>query len=196
VARKGDTIENPRRRERALFLETGADTGGRRAVVRVTAEPSTVGTPLHRHPAQTETFIVRSGTVTYLLGDSREQLSAGAGETVVVEPGVAHSWWNAGPATLEVDATLEPAGRFQFFIETVYGLIRDGKVTRGGMPNILQMAVIAHEYRDDWVLARIPRAAQVLVLPVVAAFGRLLGYRATYPRYSGVPERDHGTPKG
>lgn len=182
MAKQGDVVENPRRLERVLLLETGQETGGRRLALRVTAEPNGVSTPVHLHPRQRETFHVTSGRLTYLKG-TRERRTAGAGETVVIEPGTPHSWWNDGPATLEMDGSLEPAGRFQVFMETVYGLIRDGKVTRGGVPNLLQMAVIAREFREDIVMTELPRPAQVL-LPVVAVVGRLLGYRSWYPRYS------------
>jgi quercetin dioxygenase-like cupin family protein len=183
VAKQGDVIENPRRRERVLLLETAAETGGRRLVMRVTAEPSEVGPPVHYHPKQKESFAVTRGTLTYVIGTS-EPRSAAVGETVVVEPGVRHTWWNAGPETVQFDGMLEPAGRFQLFIETVYGLIRDGKVTARGVPNMLQMAVIAREFRSDIVFTAIPRPARVLALPLLAAVGRSLGYRPWYPRYS------------
>jgi len=182
MARQGDVVENPRRLERVLLLETGVETRGRRLALRVTAEPNGVSTPVHLHPRQRETFHVTSGRLTYAKGTS-ERRTASSGETVVIEPGTPHSWWNDGPATLEMDGSLEPAGRFQVFMETVYGLIRDGKVTRRGVPNLLQMAVIAHEFREDIVLTELPRQAQVL-LPLVALVGRLLGYRSWYPRYS------------
>jgi quercetin dioxygenase-like cupin family protein len=184
VAKQGDVIENPRRRERVLLLETAAETGGKRLVMRVTAEPSEVGPPMHYHPKQKESFAVTSGTLTYVTGTSGPR-SATAGETVVIEAGVRHTWWNAGPERLQLDGMLEPAGRFQLFIETVYGLIRDGKVTARGVPNLLQMAVIAREFRNDIVFTATPRPARVLALPLLAAVGRLLGYRPWYPRYSG-----------
>jgi hypothetical protein len=79
---------------------------------------------------------------------------------------------------------LEPAGRFQTFIETVYGLIRDGKVNARGIPVPLQMAVIAWEFRKDVVFTAIPAPARLVVLPVAAAIGRLRGYRPWYPEYT------------
>jgi quercetin dioxygenase-like cupin family protein len=182
MARQGDVLENPRRLERALLIETGRETEGRRLVLGLTAGANGMATPVHFHPRQSETFHVKSGTLSYRKGSS-ERLTANAGETVVIEPGVLHSWWNDGPSTVELEGTVEPAGRLQYFLETVYGLIRDGRVAERGVSNLLQMAVIAHEFREDIVLAELPRAARVL-LPLLSRLGRLRGYRASYPRYS------------
>jgi quercetin dioxygenase-like cupin family protein len=182
MAGQGDVLENPRRLEQVLLIETGRENGGRRLVLGVTAGANGVATPVHFHPHASETFHVTRGTLSYRKGSS-EHLTANAGETVVIEPGVVHSWWNDGPSTLELEGTIERAGRFQSFLETVYGLIRDGRVAERGVSNLLQMAVIAHEFREDIVLAELPRAARVL-LPLLSRFGRLRGYRASYPRYS------------
>jgi mannose-6-phosphate isomerase-like protein (cupin superfamily) len=183
MARQGDVIENPRRNERVRLVETAVETGGARLVLAVTAEPTEVGPPMHMHPGQTETFEIERGRLTYVLGGSKPK-TAGAGEVVVVAASVSHTWWNSGPGTLEMVGRLEPAGRFQTFIETIYGLIRDGKVTSRGIPRPLQMAVIAHEFRNDVVFAAIPGPARRLLLPLLAAIGRMRGYRPWYPVYS------------
>lgn len=187
MARQGQVIENPRRRERILLVETGDENQGRRLVLRVWAEPCDVAPPMHFHPHQRETFKIVRGALTYVTGSAIPR-RATAGETVSIEPGVSHTWWNADPETLEVEGILEPAGRFQLFIETVYGLIRDGRVTRRGIPHPLQMAVIAHEFRRDMVFTAIPRLARPLLRPA-AFLGRLLGYQAWYPAYSGEVQR-------
>jgi quercetin dioxygenase-like cupin family protein len=183
MARQGDVIENPRRKEQVRFVETAIETNGARMVAEVTAQPTEVGPPVHMHPAQTETFEVERGTLTYVLGRAQPR-TAGPGEVVVVPPGVSHTWWNSGPSTLHMVGRLEPAGRFQTFIETIYGLIRDGKVNARGIPVPLQMAVIAWEFRKDVVFTAIPAPARLVVLPVVAAIGRLRGYRPWYPEYT------------
>jgi mannose-6-phosphate isomerase-like protein (cupin superfamily) len=183
MARQGDVIENPRRKERVRLLETTAENGGTRLVLAVSAETCEVSPPMHMHPRQTESFHIEAGRLTYVLGAS-EPRTAGPGDEVVVVPGQPHTWWNAGPETLEMVGRLEPAGRFQTFMETIYGLIRDGKVTSRGIPNPLQMAVIAHEFRNDVVFTGIPRLARRLALPIAASIGRLRGYRPSYSAYS------------
>jgi len=61
-------------------------------------------------------------------------------------------------------------------------LARDGKVNQNGRPNLLQSAVLACVYRQEWRLARPPYGIQVVLFGVLAPIGRLLGYRASYPR--------------
>lgn len=57
------------------------------------------GPRLHSHP-YAETFIVRSGTVRFTLGD-RTRIARG-GEIVVAGPNVPHRFENLGPEPLEM----------------------------------------------------------------------------------------------
>ena len=69
-------------------------------------------------------------------------------------------------------------------METLLGLARDGK-TIGAIPrNPLQLAVLAEEIAS-WLVLR--PVEKVFFAPVAAlAFvGRLLGYKASYLKYSG-----------
>lgn len=183
MGRKGDVLYNPRRRERVVVQETGAETSGARLAMHVTQEPTTARMPTHFHPYQRETFTVEAGALTYRLNGSSPRI-AGAGETVTVEPGVRHEWWNDGPETVEMLGVIEPAGRWLDFMETIYGLTNEGKVNAKGIPNLLQVAVIAWDFRREWVPTALPAPLRITLLPALAWIGRLLGYRPTYPRYS------------
>ena len=183
MGQKGDVLYNPRRRERVVLVNTSAETAGERLEMLVTQEPTAARMPAHFHPHQRETFTILSGALTYVLGTGQPRI-AGAGETVTVEPGVRHTWWNDGPATVEMIGVIEPASRWLEFMETIYGLTNEGKVSARGIPNPLQMAVVAWEFRHDWVPAAVPAPLRLLALPVLAALGRLFGYRPTYARYS------------
>lgn len=187
MGRQGDVLFNPRRRERVLLMKTGDDTGGERLEMLVTQEPTPARMPAHLHPRQRETFTIRAGALTYVLGD-RAASVARAGDIVTVEPGVPHSWWNEGPETVEMVGVIEPAGRWLDFMETIYGLTNEGKVDGRGIPNPLQMAVVAWEFRREWVPTAVPAPVRLLALPVLAALGRLFGYRPTYARYG-----EHGS---
>ena len=56
------------------------------------------GPRLHRHP-YAETFVVRSGTGRFTLGD--RQIELGAGHILVVPPDTPHKFSNVGPEPLE-----------------------------------------------------------------------------------------------
>jgi len=154
-----------------------------RLAMHVTQEPTAVRMPTHLHPYQRETFTIEAGALSYRLDGASARI-AGAGDTVIVEPGVRHEWWNDGPETVEMLGVMEPAGRWVDFMETIYGLTNEGKVNARGIPNLFQIAVIAWEFRREWVPTALPTPLRLTFLPVLAAIGRLLGYRPTYPRYS------------
>ncbi len=59
--------------------------------------------------------------------------------------GVAHRWRNVGQTEAQVRVTLRPALDTETFFETLFGLARDGKTNRKGIPDPLQVAVA---YRD------------------------------------------------
>jgi hypothetical protein len=61
----------------------------------------------------------------------------------------------------------------------------DGKLHEKGVPNLLQMAVIASERADEYRLVKPPWPVQQALFAVLAPAGRLLGYRARYPEYGG-----------
>jgi quercetin dioxygenase-like cupin family protein len=88
MIRTGQTIENPATGERLTFRQTSRDTGGEYVVVETALQPGATVAAAHVHPYQTERFEVVEGTVGLQVG--REQVEAGPGEVVTVEPGVAH----------------------------------------------------------------------------------------------------------
>jgi hypothetical protein len=90
--------------------------------------------------------------------------------------------WNAGEDELHQLIELRPALRSETFFETIVGLEREGKLPEKGTPNLLQMALVLLAY--DNPLAAPPRPIQTVLFAILAALGRLVGYRSWYPRYS------------
>jgi hypothetical protein len=76
-------------------------------------------------------------------------------------------------------------------IETMFGLAAAGRTNRKGMPNPLQLAVVAHQHFDDVRLPFPPAWVQRIGLALGAPLGRVLGYQATFaldPIPEAVPE--------
>ena len=71
----------------------GADHGASISLILDESEPGR-GPRLHRHPYD-ETWVVLAGQLTFQCGD--ELLIVGAGDIVIVPPGVAHKFTNNGP---------------------------------------------------------------------------------------------------
>jgi mannose-6-phosphate isomerase-like protein (cupin superfamily) len=174
----GDTIENPVTGERLRFLKTSRDTGGDAVVVECTVQPHGFVAAAHVHPHQSEHFQILEGTVAFKLG--RETVEARAGESVLVEAGTPHKFWNAGDEPARFLAVVRPALKFEELIETMFSLAADGKTNRKGMPNPLRLAVIAKAHFDDVRLPFPPAFVQRTGLAMGAPLGRLLGYAPTY----------------
>ncbi len=178
----GEVWENPVTRERAVLIEAPWWNDEGRAVADLTALPGARVVGEHLHPALRESFTVREGELTVLRDGRRSVLRAG--ERADIEPGVWHDWWNEGDVDAIVRVEVTPGERFTHLIETLFGLARAGHVDRRGMPNPLQLALIATEFSDVLVLRRPPAAVQRVLFGALAPIARRRGYRATYPTLS------------
>lgn len=56
------------------------------------------------------------------------------------------------------------------------------------MPNLLQAAIFAREFSDVLYFTKPPLLVQRLLFGTLAAIARALGYRGSYPKYSGSQE--------
>jgi mannose-6-phosphate isomerase-like protein (cupin superfamily) len=178
VFHAGDQIENPVTGERIVFHETSAETNGERVVFETTVQPGGFVASAHLHPFQTERFEVLEGTLGIRRG--KEKVELGAGETIVVEPGTAHKFWNAGDGEVRFICVVTPALQFERLIATMYRLAAAGKTNRKGMPNPIRLAVIANHHFDDVRLPAVPHKLQKLALVLGAPAGRAVGYSPTF----------------
>ena len=147
----------------------------------------------HVHPKQEERFEIVSGRARIRVG--RRLRRASAGESVVVPRGVVHRLWNGGEDELHVLVEFRPALRTEEGFEQLFGLARDGKLSRRGFPHPLQIAVMAKEYRDEAQFPLVPTVVQRALIAPLAAIGVRRGYRAVDPRYEArpAPHREGGT---
>ena len=145
--------------------------------------PPRANVPEHVHRFQEERIEVVSGTLGMRVGG--QELLLTPGQKAVGPPGVPHAWWNPSEEQeVRFVSEIRPGLEVETFLETLLGLARDGK-TIGPIPrNPLQLAVLADEIAS-WLVLR--PVEKVFFAPVAAlAFvGRLLGYRASYLKYSG-----------
>lgn len=182
MAKSGDVIENPVSGERVTFYQTAAETGGGLLKWEHALRPGSRVPYDHVHAVQEERFEVVAGTATVRLGKDTRML--GVGESLVIPAGTAHGLENRGDDELRVLTELRPAMNTEVYFETVFGLARDGKVGARGVPNPLHAAVIVRGLGEKAGFPGVPMIIQEVGLTVLAAIGRLLGYRARYERYS------------
>lgn len=85
------------------------------AVLLGTLAPGFQGPPPHRHRAMVDCFFVLDGTVTFSVeGEPRD---AAAGELVLVEPGMVHTFANTTDAPARILNLFAPAGLDRYLVE-------------------------------------------------------------------------------
>lgn len=132
-------------------------------VLRADLEVAAVhhGPPAHRHLRATERFTVVRGALRVRLGRRWQVLPEGS--TVVVPPGVVHSYAGVPGTTATVRVELDPAGRMAEFFEALYGLPADQRVRTTGAPRAGAGLALLAEHRDDITLP-LPRPLARLLL--------------------------------
>ena len=176
------TVRNPAIGHQVTFLQTAEQTNGELLQIEygVYQPESKPAIPLHIHLKCEERFEVISGQLGVVLDGERRVL--GSGEQLLIPPGTPHTFWNAGEGELRFVTDVRPPGELQTYWETLFGLAEDGKVNSDGLPNPLQLALVAP--LADSYDPRIPVPVMKTVIAVLGGIGRLAGYKAKYPEYS------------
>jgi quercetin dioxygenase-like cupin family protein len=169
MARPGDVIENPRIGARIVFLRTGAETSGQLLEVDLFLQPGGKAPPKHLHPNHEERIRVVNGSLTTWVAGQQSVLATG--QECVVPKGCVHTVWNSGDCEAQVHGEFRPAARTER-LEAISAFAQDG------VRNPLQYAVTFWGFRQDTTL---PGLAPKVLLPCLAALGKLLGYKAEYP---------------
>lgn len=186
MTRAGDLFENAVTRERVLVRVGGEDTSGRYLAVDTWVGPHAIANE-HVHPHVRERVTVLEGWVRVRV-DGVER-DARPGEVVDVPPGTVHDYWNPGDEEAHVLVEVWPAARFEEMMVTLFGLAQEGRVSARGLPSLLQLAVLAHEFDDVVLFSSPPRWVQRAVIAVLAPVARLCGVRATYAHHGPLMRR-------
>lgn len=181
MAHKGTTLTDPATGDSVEFVELPSENGGERLTFRFTVKPNGFKPVEHIHLFQDETFQVLSGTLTYRLNG--KEAKASASETVLLPKGQAHTHFNAEQSDLVMLQSVTPALDSEIFLENLFGLSNDGKV-KNGQPELLQILVWLRSLQTKTYLAAIPIGLQNALAIMLAPLARLLGYRASYEKYS------------
>jgi quercetin dioxygenase-like cupin family protein len=178
----GEVWENPTTREYARILELPYDNPERRVAAELIARAGARVVGEHRHPGLVECFTVLEGELT--MTRSGQMSTLRQGDTALIEPNVWHDWWNASDRDTRVRVDVTPGERFGHMIETLFGLARLGYTNAKGMPDPLQLSLIAREFSDVIVFRSPPLVVQRALFGILAPIARWRGYRATYPQLS------------
>ena len=190
----GTWIENPVMGQRSLLVKLPAETGGHYFEMEYICQPFTGrnAIPAHYHPTYTERFEILSGRARYLLG--KEEHTAAPGDKLVFPPRIVHihPWSDSNEELcVRMFSEAEPADLKGLNANintgiTLYGLAKDGKVNKEGLPSFWQQAVSGESILPGACPAGLSIPAARLILGFFAMIGRAAGYRVSYDAYGEV----------
>ena len=170
----GQTLENPVTGERFTFTETASSTNGELLAFDFALRPGGAVPIPHVHPIQTERFEVVAGEMRFRVG--RKTVIAGPGDVVEVEPGVAHSFANAGEEEARLRVEVRPALAMEEMFAEVIAMAQTGRMNRRGMPrNVLELASLARRYDQEAHAPLMGVRVQRFLLAPLVALARLTG---------------------
>jgi quercetin dioxygenase-like cupin family protein len=148
MIKPGDTIQNPVTGERFTFTHTAASTDGELLAFDFALRPGGSVPIPHVHPIQTERFEVTEGRMRFRVG--LKTLIAEPGDVIEVQPGVMHSFANAGETEAKLRVEVRPALQMEEMFAEVVALAESGQMSRRGMPrNPLVLADLARRYDQE-----------------------------------------------
>ncbi|GAB4543047.1 MAG: hypothetical protein Kow0063_35770 [Anaerolineae bacterium] len=168
---------------RLIIRQSGADTGGKLLELEAIYPPHSPQPASHCHPHQEEQFQVLQGAFRANIGGVERTYIAG--ETFTIPANTPHWMHNISHEEGRLLWQIRPALQSQAFLETMWGLAADGQTNAGGVPNLLQLAVILRAYANEFRASNPPYGVQRVLFSVLAPLGKIRGYRARYEKYSG-----------
>ena len=183
----GQTLENPVTGERFTFTGTAGSTDGELLGFDFALRPGGAVPIPHVHPIQTERFEVTEGQMRFKVG--LRTVVAGPGDVVEVEPGVSHSFANAGDEEAKLRVEVRPALQMEEMFAEVIAMAKAGRMNRRGMPrNVLELASLARRYDQEAHAPLLSVGVQRMLLAPLVRLGRR-GVGTAIPIESRAPEQ-------
>jgi quercetin dioxygenase-like cupin family protein len=181
MSKAGDVFENPVTGEYGYVRVGTEETNGKLLVSDLRLHPGAAAIGPHIHPNADERFTAVKGKIGYLLGDQKKILQAN--ESMEIPRGIVHDFWNAGDEEARVIVEIRPGARMELMMITMFSLAYEGKTNKKGVPDLLQMALIAKEFEDVLQVMNPPLWVQRVLFGILAPIARLAGYKAIYPHH-------------
>jgi quercetin dioxygenase-like cupin family protein len=162
-------ISNPISGEQIVIHTSGAETNGALLVFDLFLPPGKQVPSRHTHPIQEERFTILAGTMRFRLG--WRSIWATANDTIVIPPGVAHWFGNAGLGMVHARVEVRPALRMEELFATAATIETDAHHSiRHWVRQLPALARLLIEFQHE---VAVPDLAAWLVRPVLAVIARL-----------------------
>jgi len=178
MIKKGDTIVSVRTGQKMTFLETWAETNGTQLKIDCVSPVTTEREKLHYHPHQENRFTILEGNLLFMI-DGEEKL-AKVGDVISIPKNIPHSFYNSGNTDARYIQEFFPALKIDHLFETFFALARDGKLNKGGAPNIFRSSLILLHFKNEIRLAQPSWTLQKIFFILLSPIGKLMGYKAFY----------------
>lgn len=109
-----------------LFKVTSADSNDQLGVYEITMDPGKAGAKLHYHRFMDEIFIVMKGTLTIMLHEREEKVTAGC--VAYVPRFTPHGFRNDSEEMVKLMLLFNPAQKREGFFEGLYEVMRENPV--------------------------------------------------------------------
>lgn len=153
--------------------KTAENTDGRSLEMEWFLAPRSSGTPIHIHPAASESYRILEGELDLYVAGKWTRLAVG--QETTVQAGVPHTFKNSSESVTRVYNTHAPAMNFGEYFESIHLVVKSGKVRsdRMSLRGILYLSMIMTNYNNEIQSVRPPQ----IVMKLMARFARFLGYR-------------------
>jgi quercetin dioxygenase-like cupin family protein len=151
----GHVIHNPVSGERIIIRQSAEQTGGQLLSFDLFLPPGAHVPARHVHPHQEETFTVVAGQMRFRLG-WRHTILANPGDTVVVPPGTAHWFGNAGQGVAHARVEARPALRLQEVFERSAAMEVVERFPGARMPRLSDLALFMIEFQRELAVPDVP----------------------------------------
>jgi quercetin dioxygenase-like cupin family protein len=162
-------ISNPISGEQIVIHTSGAETNGTLLVFDLFLPPGKQVPSRHMHPIQEERFTILAGTMRFRLGG--RNILATPSDTIVIPPGVAHWFGNAGSGVVQARVEVRPALRMEELFATAATIETSAHHSvRHWVRQLPALARLLIEFQHE---VAVPGPAAWLVRPILAVIARL-----------------------
>lgn len=164
------------------FDQTVLSVDGEWLHTRLEVAPHGEGPPEHFHEHFTESFTVKSGTLSILVDGEKKTLKAG--ETITIPPMTRHKPFNETNETVIVESD-DPKTipvKFAYILSQLYGFMDTYPDGPPVPAMIMQLSIYGNE-ADSWLADGPPLGVQKAMRFLLAPTARLMGYSNHYQQF-------------